>query len=177
METVIDLLKFLNMKKFQILACAFVALLTVLTVKAQEKTTDNTILTAYFDVKNALANDDAAATNTKADVLLKAINNFKTDQLSATDKTVWAKYAEKLKFDTRHIAENKEIAHQREHFNTLSQNLYEAVKALKLNTTTVYRQYCPMKKSYWLSETSAIKNPFYGSQMLTCGSVKEALAP
>jgi len=53
--------------------------------------------------------------------------------------------------------------------------MFAAVKALKLNTAIVYRTYCPMKKSYWLSEAAAIKNPYYGSEMLTCGEVKQTL--
>jgi hypothetical protein len=55
--------------------------------------------------------------------------------------------------------------------------MFEVVKGLKLNTAVVYRQYCPMKKSYWLSESPAIENPYYGNQMLTCGEVKETLNP
>jgi hypothetical protein len=34
-----------------------------------------------------------------------------------------------------------------------------------------------MKKATWLSETNAIKNPYYGKQMLTCGKTTETLAP
>jgi hypothetical protein len=29
------------------------------------------------------------------------------------------------------------------------------------------------KGAVWISEAKAIKNPYYGSQMLTCGSVKK----
>jgi len=32
-----------------------------------------------------------------------------------------------------------------------------------------------MKDAYWLSNETAIKNPYYGSRMLTCGSVKDTL--
>jgi hypothetical protein len=31
--------------------------------------------------------------------------------------------------------------------------------------------YCPMKKSNWLSNEKTVKNPYYGSAMLTCGEV------
>ncbi|MAQ74933.1 MAG: hypothetical protein CL613_01215 [Aquimarina sp.] len=30
-----------------------------------------------------------------------------------------------------------------------------------------------MKKAYWLSKEKDIKNPYYGSSMLTCGKVAE----
>jgi hypothetical protein len=32
-----------------------------------------------------------------------------------------------------------------------------------------------MKKASWLSNDKAIKNPYYGSAMLTCGNVKTIL--
>ncbi|RYF82932.1 MAG: DUF3347 domain-containing protein, partial [Chitinophagaceae bacterium] len=35
--------------------------------------------------------------------------------------------------------------------------------------------YCPMKKALWLSNEKAIKNPYYGSAMLTCGKVTETI--
>jgi hypothetical protein len=39
-------------------------------------------------------------------------------------------------------------------------------------------QYCPMKKAYWLSDVSAIKNPYYNDKMMTtCGRVAATLPP
>lgn len=33
--------------------------------------------------------------------------------------------------------------------------------------------YCPMKKADWLQTGDAVRNPFFGSQMLDCGTVKK----
>jgi hypothetical protein len=162
----------------------FVSLLIVLTsfstVKAQDQSAApavNKVLAAYIDVKNALTTDDNAVTKTKASELLSAINAVSMDKFTPVQHKLWMTYSEKLQFDSRHISESNAIDHQREHFTSLSKNLYEVVKGLKLNTTTVYEQYCPMKKATWLSETSSIKNPYYGKQMLTCGKTTETLAP
>jgi hypothetical protein len=164
------------MKKLQILIGAMIAIFSISSVNAQTITPKkDAVLIAYYDVKNALISGDGAATSAKAKDLLAAINAFPADQLSTADKTNWTKYTAKLQFDARHIAENSNIAHQREHFASLSENMFATVKALKLNTATVYRAYCPMKKNYWLSEAAAIKNPYYGNEMLTCGEVKQTL--
>jgi hypothetical protein len=32
-----------------------------------------------------------------------------------------------------------------------------------------------MKKAYWLSGDKVIKNPYFGSAMLTCGTITETL--
>lgn len=163
------------MKKFKILLGAMIVIFSITIVNAQNNTPKVAVISAYYGVKNALIISDAAATSTKAKDLLTAIATFPTDKLSAADKTNWTKYAAKLQFDTRHIAENSNIGHQRENFATLSENMFAAIKALKLNTAVVYRAYCPMKKTYWLSEAAAIKNPYYGNEMLTCGEVKQTL--
>jgi len=34
---------------------------------------------------------------------------------------------------------------------------------------------CPMAGADWIQSTEAVANPYYGSQMLTCGSVKQAV--
>jgi hypothetical protein len=36
-------------------------------------------------------------------------------------------------------------------------------------------QYCPMKKASWLSDSKDIRNPYYGANMLDCGSVKTTI--
>jgi hypothetical protein len=41
--------------------------------------------------------------------------------------------------------------------------------------TILYYDYCPMAKSYWYSTEKAIKNPYFGSKMLTCGEVKQTI--
>ncbi|WPU95021.1 DUF3347 domain-containing protein [Mucilaginibacter sabulilitoris] len=162
----------------------FIILITVFISYSNAKAQDNpagvavnNVLTAYLDVKNALTADDKAAAKTKAADLLTAITAVPMNKLTPEQHKLWMTYFEKLRFDSKHISESDAIDHQREHFTSLSKNLYEVTKGLKLNTATVYEQYCPMKKATWLSETSAVKNPYYGKQMLTCGKTTETLTP
>ena len=133
------------------------------------------IVNAYLDVKNALVSDNGNAAETKAKELIAALSANTTGILSADQEKTFAKYRDKLLFDARHISSVNTVDHQREHFASLSNNIYELLKALKLNATTLYEQYCPMKKAYWLSESQQIKNPYFGSQMLTCGKVTATL--
>ena len=133
------------------------------------------LLNSYYNVKDALVSSDATLAATKADELLKAITGVDMKALSETDMNIFMPLQEKLAFDAKHISETKEIGHQREHFSSLSNNIYKLAKGAKLSTEPVYQQYCPMKKMYWLSSEAAIKNPYYGKMMLTCGKVTETL--
>jgi hypothetical protein len=162
------------MKTIKTLSIALVLAISVSFANAQNNI-DN-ITKAYFTVKNAIAANNSAGANEGAKTLLGALSapetGLKPDQLK-----LYNSYAEKLKFDGRHILESTDVNHQREHLASLSKNLYEVLKGLKMNTSTVYMDYCPMKKAYWLSESAPIKNPYYSDKsMATCGKTTATLA-
>jgi hypothetical protein len=133
------------------------------------------LLNSYFGIKNALVSNDAKAAATNAGELLKAINGIDMKALSEIDMNAFMPLQDKLAFDAKHISENNGIAEQREHFSSLSNNIYKLAKAVKLSAEPVYQEYCPMKKMYWLSSEAVIKNPYYGKAMLTCGKVTETI--
>jgi hypothetical protein len=133
------------------------------------------LLNSYFGIKNALVSSDAKAAATNAGELLKAINGIDMKALSEIDMNAFMPLQDKLAFDAKHISENNGIAEQREHFSSLSNNIYKLAKAVKLSAEPVYQEYCPMKKMYWLSSEAVIKNPYYGKAMLTCGKVTETI--
>ena len=60
-------------------------------------------------------------------------------------------------------------------FGGFSEQFYNLLEVLDLHQDTVYLQYCPMKKAYWMSAEQEIRNPYYGKSMLTCGTVKDSL--
>ena len=135
------------------------------------------LLTSYYGVKDALVAGDANAAAAKAGELLKAINGINMSALAEKDHKAFMAIQDKLAFDARHISEKKEIGHQREHFAALSTNMLTLAKEVKLSQQPIYQDYCPMKKTTWLSSDPAIKNPYYGDAMLTCGKVTATLKP
>ena len=124
------------------------------------------ILDAYLKVKDALVKTDGEAASISAKELVSLLNS--KDELVG-----------KIKFDAEHIMDTKNASHQRDHFNTLSDNVYVLVKSTSANESTIYRQFCPMamdnKGAYWLSAEKEVNNPYFGDMMLHCGSVKEEL--
>jgi hypothetical protein len=156
------------MKKILLLV-AFVATAFTQQLFAQDVKTSSLspLLTSYYDVKNALISSNSADAATHAGEFLKIVNAVDMKTLSKSDMESFMFLQDKLAFDAKHISESKDIAHQRDFF--------KLAKAVKLTDTPVYYAYCPMKKSYWLSADAAIKNPYFGNQMLTCGKVAETL--
>ena len=133
----------------------------------------NNVLKSYLSLKDALAADNSKAANDEAKKFTAALKDVPVSQMDDKQKAAWKKYGEKLRFDGDHIGESTAIAHQREHFGSLSTNMIEVVKAFHSNDKPLYRQYCPMKKSSWLSASTTIKNPYYGKEMPECGMTKE----
>ena len=135
------------------------------------------ILTDYYQVKDALVAGDAAAAAKAAGELLNAINEVDMKSLAVSDHMAFMSLKDKLAFDARHISESKDIDHQREHFVSLSTNVFKLAKQAKLSSKPIYEDYCPMRKAYWLSSETAIRNPYLGGSMHTCGKVTATLKP
>ncbi len=158
------------MKKIFLLVALFATTIVQATF-AQEHTGHNTnasVLASYYSLKNALVSGDAALANEKALELTKSIESADSKIIGDKDKAELSKHAAML-------AKTKDIKAQREHFAPLSLSMIALAKSGKLSTEPIYVQYCPMKKSSWLSSEKPVKNPYYGSAMLTCGKVSETI--
>jgi hypothetical protein len=139
----------------------------------------NEIVSIYFQLKNAFVTDNSSDAGKAGKAMETAFKTFNTTSLSAEQKKSFAEIADDAKEHGEHIGANVgNIEHQREHFEMLSKDVYDLIKTFG-TTAKVYHDFCPMynnkKGAYWLSEAKEIKNPYYGSKMLTCGSVKEEI--
>lgn len=155
------------MKK-TLLLVAFIATLFVHPAFAQESTHQSSLLTTYYSIKDALVSGNAVAASSQAKEFIKTAG-------TSDEKSLPVEYKNELLKDAEQILQSKDIKQQRELFAGLSNNMTALVKAVKLTTEPVYQQYCPMKKASWLSSSKAIKNPYFGNTMLTCGKNTETL--
>lgn len=132
----------------------------------------------YFSVKDALVKTDANSAADKASLLVASLNNINMDKMKIDDHMAFMKVEKALKADAAIISTSKDVAAQRDAFSNLSNNMIAFIKATKAETP-VYLQHCPMandgKGADWLSKENAVKNPYYGSMMLGCGTVRETI--
>lgn len=136
---------------------------------------------SYLPIKNALVKTDAEA-------IQKTINPAKSNLakvdmmlLESKAHDIWMGLLNPIKVSLDKIAQSNDVEEQRKHFETLSDNLIEAVEYFGVIEKTVYSQYCPMafndQGAFWLSSEKEIRNPYFGDKMLTCGEVKETYQP
>jgi hypothetical protein len=165
------------MKSIKLLMATAIILFATI-ANAQTNTGINKVLSAYIQLKDALVKSDGASSSNASKTLLTAIQEVNMSELNTDTHAQWMKVVNDLKEDAEHISETKEITHQRDHFMSLSKNLYLVIKVSK-SETPIYYQFCPMankgKGANWLSLENKIKNPYYGNQMLTCGKVVETI--
>jgi len=128
----------------------------------------------YFLLKEALVKSDAKTAAVTSKDLVTSIEAVKMETLKMEVHMVWMKILKDLTADAKSISETQDIQKQREAFKTLSKGMYEIIKVSK-PSEAVYYQYCPMQDANWLSKENAVKNPYYGAQMLTCGKTVETI--
>lgn len=132
----------------------------------------------YFLVKDALIASNGNSTASASKKLVSAINNVKMDKLDMDVHMVWMKVVNTIQKDAENIANTKDVKIQRDHFTSLSKEIYTLIKISKYENP-VYYQFCPMfndgKGANWLSKENAVKNPYYGSMMLNCGKTVETI--
>ncbi len=132
----------------------------------------------YFSLKEALVKTDGTTAASAAKELLASINDVKMGELKMDVHMVLMKVLDNLKNDASAISSSTDTKEQRGSFNRLSVSIYELIKVSK-SDVTVYYQFCPManegKGANWLSKENIIKNPYFGSMMLSCGKVVDTI--
>jgi hypothetical protein len=138
---------------------AAAAMLLGYTASAQQVTR---MVNDYITVKNALVNGDSKTAAQAAAAFQQSVK----DEAAFSQKEQLLNAADEL-------AKANSLEKQRAVFNEVSTSLWKTVKSAEKPEAPLYYQYCPMKKSYWVSKEKEVKNPYYGSAMLTCGKVVE----
>jgi hypothetical protein len=132
----------------------------------------DTLLRAYLAVQAAMAADrhDVAAWQA-----LRAAATAVTAAPEPELQPLAAELAAPLQ-----QAEDLDLVAARVAFKQVSsaaERLFEIARprAVAAGNGTLYVQHCPMAEADWLQLTPAVRNPYYGSSMLECGSVRREL--
>jgi hypothetical protein len=147
--------------------------------KASEANSIEGIMDSYLKLKNALADDNGKGAANAGNEVVNALKGFDKFRENAGRSQELSEITENAVEHAEHIGANAgNIEHQREHFESLSQDIYDLVK-ITGSGKKLYYTHCPMyndnKGANWLSETKEIRNPYLGKEMLECGTVKEEL--
>lgn len=129
------------------------------------------VFAAYHHLWYALQSDDLAGWKQSADIFYAAVS-----AVNWPDDAVELESA--LNRGAGHTHHVGELTLARDHFYHQSQALIELAQA-GLHQGHLYLMYCPMARNnqgaHWLQENDELLNPYFGAQMLRCGSLRDTL--
>jgi hypothetical protein len=137
------------------------------------------IVDHYLHIKNALTNDDGNEAANGAKAMGAVVKKMDKSFLTSEQKIIYDKNEDVLKKHVEHISKNGDkVEYQRPHFLLMSEVVYDLVRNFGAGMT-LYHDHCPMynenQGAMWLSEMKEVKNPYFGSKMITCGTIEEVI--
>lgn len=142
---------------------------------SEQNVSSESVLEEYFNLKNALVEDDNNTAKKLGGVLAASLGNLNKSAYTDSQQETLAAIAEDAQEYAVEIS-GSNLDSQREHFKNLSVIVTDMI-AITGSETTIYEQYCPMYDggTAWLSTEKAVLNPYYGSSMLRCGTVQREI--
>ena len=139
----------------------------------------NTVFDQYIVLKNAFVQSDLKKAKQAAQKGQQTLAKVDMKLLTGNDHKQWMDLSGNMDKQFNLIASSDNLEDQRKAFSAFSDQFYKAIKTFGLMGKTAYYQFCPMannsKGAYWLSESKAIQNPYFGEKMMNCGETKESL--
>ncbi len=140
--------------------------------------TDN-ILDNYYGIAMSLANDSTEGVDESLTLLINNSKKIEVMELGIPESSI-----ERLSGISRELKDEATkmkgvgLEEARKKFKHLSLSVINYFKELRGNikdVEKVYVYYCPMADASWLQKEVGTHNPYFGSSMLKCGSIKEEL--
>jgi Cu(I)/Ag(I) efflux system membrane fusion protein len=133
------------------------------------------VINPYLQMKDAFVASDPEQVAKYALITKRSMESLNTNTLGKMEQAHLMTSIQMLEA----ITENESLENQRAHFVLLNENLVPVVSNLHGLNKTLYVQRCPMannnKGAVWLSTEKDIRNPYFGDQMISCGSVVDTL--
>jgi Cu(I)/Ag(I) efflux system membrane fusion protein len=138
------------------------------------------VFTAYLQLKESFVASDAARVQSASQGVQLSLESVDMTLLDGAAHHDWMTHLEGINTTLKAMQTSPaNLDDQRKAFSSLTQSLYQAIKAYGLGSTTAYYEFCPMAFNnaggFWLSDSKTIRNPYFGDKMLTCGEVRETL--
>lgn len=137
------------------------------------------MLDAYLQLKDALVGTNVQQAKAAAKAVSGSLAKIDMKSLSDAPHQQWMEFHGTIQNAAQQIHETGNVEEQRKLFAQLNDAYFAAISHFQVSGLHAYYQFCPMafnnKGGYWISKEKAIKNPYFGSRMMTCGEVKQEL--
>ena len=151
----------------------------ILSLDKQTKKALQPLYSAYLDWKDALVNDNFEAAQNEAVSMKVNLDKINMSLFKGDTHNVWMDYQSSFSKSLEHVQHFSNIEQLRKAFQSVSSKMIEMTITFTPFDKTIYVQHCPMadnnKGADWLSSEKQIKNPYFGSSMLSCGEITKEI--
>jgi len=138
------------------------------------------VLKPYLEAHEALAHDDFSKASAALTKLRQALDKIDMMLVKGDAHTLWMKHLESLKAGLKKMTDAKDIGALRAAFSPFSNDLIDTYSVFGVGEDgPVYQLFCPMafdnKGASWLQLDQEVRNPYFGSMMYKCGSVRATI--
>ena len=141
------------------------------------------LINAYIDLKDALVASDAAKATAAAQTLRTASDSLKVNEIKGDStrviKQTALSYTSTITGSAQALVAEKDIERKRNIFGNIAESMWTLTRTVRYGGKKLFWEYCPMafnnQGAYWISYERDIKNPYFGSKMMNCGSVEDSI--
>jgi Cu(I)/Ag(I) efflux system membrane fusion protein len=141
------------------------------------------LINAYISLKDALVTSDAAKASAAAQTLRTASDSLKLNEIKGDStgviKETALTYTKIISDSAQTLATEKDIERKRNIFGNIAESMWTLTRTVRYGGKKLFWEYCPMafnnQGAYWISYERDIKNPYFGSKMINCGSVEDSI--
>lgn len=134
------------------------------------------VFVGYAEMQEALAQDDLAKAKAGFESMHVTLHMMPKDGLDTAAKAYWDSTDARIMEALHPLATATEIGAVRKHFMDFTGHLIDAIGKFGIGgADAVHRFHCPMANGNqgadWLQKDKALRNPYFGKSMLTCGNL------
>jgi len=128
------------------------------------------LYSAYFELRHSLSQDDLQKSIKQATQIINAVQTIQSD----------LRFFHELTVDTQKMENSTTLEESRLNFHSVSNKMIRLAEGgIIPPELNLYKLNCPMAFDFqgadWLQTHRDVENPYFGSQMFRCGSVKTVL--
>ncbi len=137
------------------------------------------VFVAYFRIQKALSHDTLKDVKGAVGSLGRGLDGVDVSLLKGAAHEAWMKEADAIRKTAAGVAAAGDIEKARQSFALLSEALIGTGRRFGMGRNVAYRFRCSMafdnRGADWLQDHEKTENPYFGSSMFRCGSMKETL--
>lgn len=149
-------------------------------------TSIDSMMNAYFNMKNDFVNDDSVKAKEDCTQMIAISGRLKMDELKKDTSGVFdaaTMQVNDVQANAQSLIQEKDITDMRKDFQMVSESIYPLLKTIHYEGKILYWQNCPMafgegKDASWISNIQEIENPYLGNKdksMEHCGEIKDSI--